>query len=57
MRIGYRENIYDKDGDINEEGLFIYFGDVTILKLKDELELREIIQELNQVLAEMKEQS
>ncbi len=43
MKTTYRLNIYDKDGDLNEEGIFIYLGDNHIMKLSDMDELDDMI--------------
>jgi len=43
MKITFRIDIFDKDGDVNEEGLFVYFGEKFILKFKDPSELNLMI--------------
>jgi hypothetical protein len=54
MRTGYRIHIYDTDGSLNEEGIFIYLGDSIIIKMKNIHDLEDTISGLNKCLEEIK---
>jgi len=56
MRIGFRKDIYDNEGDVNESGIFISFAETTLIKFKDMKELEDAIKSLQSCVRELKEQ-
>lgn len=55
MKVSFREHIYDKDGDLNESGIFLHFGENLILKLKNFADLKDTINNMSKCAIEIAE--
>jgi hypothetical protein len=53
MEITFSSNLYDDDGDVYSEGIFLHFGECFILKVSDISELENLIEQLQQVKEEL----
>lgn len=55
MKYGFSINLYDKDGDIYDDGILVHVGDNTILKFKDTVELEDFAKAILKSLPEIEE--
>lgn len=55
MNHTFSVNLYDKDGDILEEGIFLHIGDITTIKFKDVSELDDFTHALSSTVKEIRE--
>lgn len=55
MRMGFRVNFYDKDGDVTGRGVLLHIDDRTILQFKDSTELKNFAEDILLMLPEIKE--
>ncbi len=55
MKITFSINRYDKDGDICDSGIFLHIDNTTILKIENMQELDRMIENLQQISTEIKE--
>jgi hypothetical protein len=55
MKISFSINQYDSDGDIFDEGVYLYLGDTVIIKVKNVAEVEEMSKQLETVASEIRE--
>lgn len=57
MEISFGVNIYDKDGDIVERGVYIFFGENAVIKFEDYDEFESFVKRFSSehTLNEIKE--
>jgi len=55
MDVTFSVNLYDEDGDIYQEGIFLHINENTILKLKSSDEMERFINRLENCLKEIRE--
>jgi len=55
MKLAFSLNLYDYEGDIFEEGIYLHIDDNVMLKLKDISDIDSIINQLQNIKNEMEQ--
>ena len=56
MKVTFSINLYDYEGDIYQEGIYLHYDNGFIIRLKSLEELDEMIENLQSISKEIKEQ-
>lgn len=56
MKVTFTRFLHDRDGDIYDEGIWLYFNSTTGIRINDELELLNLIENLQNIKKEISEQ-
>lgn len=55
MNCLFSVNLYDRDGDLVDRGVFLHIGDSTIIKFQDSVELEQFGNRVLHMLKEIRE--